>query len=780
MPLITVDGKEIEVAQGATVMDAAQQLGIYIPHFCYHKKLSIAASCRMCLVEVEKAPKPVPACATPVSDGMVVKTHSDKAIDAQKGVMELLLINHPLDCPICDQGGECMLQDIAVGYGGSASDYHEPKRVVKEKDLGPLIATDMTRCIHCSRCVRFGQEIAGIMELGMPGRGEHTEVMPFLERHVNSELSGNVIELCPVGALTSKPFRYSARSWELSRRRSVSPHDGLGANLALHTKDNRVLRATPVDNEAINECWLADRDRYAYEALNSEDRLTRPLVKDGGSWRDVDWQKALAQAAGALKVIRDTHGGEAIGVLASPHQTVEELFLLQKLARGLGCENIDYRLTRSDFSADGQQEGVPWLGMPIAEVNRLDRMLLVGSTLRKEQPLLAQRIRQAVKQGGQLNVVHAAADDLLCKQAHQLVVKPSAMTDALAQIAKALKEAGASLSAEVADRVAAVSISETARGIASSLMSGERKAVFIGGWAQQHPAFAELHALAQAIAQATGASLGFLVEAANGVGAEIVGCRPAAGGLSAAGMLQAPRKAYILLGAEPELEAYDAVQARRALGEAELVVVLSAFKGRALDYAHVLLPVAPFAETAGAFVNMEGRLQSFRAAVIPQAEARPAWKVLRVLGNLLGLSGFEFNTAEEVRAAALPEGEAGIPGRLGNGIKAMPAGTTVVGEGLERLGETPIYQADALARRAPALQQTEDGGMPAAALNGRDIARLGLTEGKPVKVIQGGADTVLKLKRDDALPDGVARVAGAHAVTAPLGPRFGNLRLEKM
>jgi NADH-quinone oxidoreductase subunit G len=779
MPLVTIDGKEIEVAAGATVMDAAQQLGIYIPHFCYHKKLSIAASCRMCLVEVEKSPKPLPACATPVSDGMVVSTHSSKAVDAQKGVMELLLINHPLDCPICDQGGECMLQDIAVGYGGGASDYSEPKRVVKEKDLGPLIATDMTRCIHCSRCVRFGQEIAGIMELGMPGRGEHTEVMPFLERHVNSELSGNVIELCPVGALTSKPFRYNARSWELSRRRSVSPHDGLGANLALHVKGGRVLRATPVDNEAINECWLADRDRYSYEGINSPDRLTRPMLKDAGRWIEVDWQTALAQAAGALKVIRDTHGGEAIGVLASPRQSVEELYLLQRIARGLGCENIDHRLAQADMSADLARQGVPWLGMPIAEVNQLERVLLIGATLRQEQPLLAQRLRQAVKKGAQLNVVHAAGDDLLCATANQLLVKPSAMLHALAQVLRALQDAGANVPGEMAGK--ATEVTDVARGIAASLLSGERKAVWLGAWAAQHPAYGELQAMAQAIASATGARFGYLVGAANGVGAGLVGCEPGQGGLTAAGMFAQPRKAYVLLGVEPEIEANDAQQARHALGAAELVIALSAFKGQLPDYAHVILPIVPFAETDGGFVNMEGRLQTFRAAVPPQGEARPAWKVLRVLASQLGLDDLAFNHIEDVRAAALPGGEAAFTARLDNGLRAVEPATIATIDGLERLAEVPLYHADALVRRAPALQSTEAGGVPAlVGLNATEIQRLGLAEGKPVKVVQGSAETVLRLKRDDALPDGVVRVAACHAMTAGLGPRHAGIRLEKM
>ncbi len=775
MPVIHIDGKQIEVAQGATVMDAAHALGIFIPHFCYHKKLSIAANCRMCLVEVEKAPKPLPACATPVTDGMVVHTHSDKAIRAQKGVMELLLINHPLDCPICDQGGECQLQDLAVGYGGSRSRYAEPKRVVKDKALGPLIATDMTRCIHCSRCVRFGQEIAGLMELGMPGRGEHTEVMPFLERQVTSELSGNVIDLCPVGALTSKPFRYSARTWELTRRASISPHDSLGANVEVHVKDKRVYRVLPRENEAVNECWLADRDRYSYEALDAASRLTRPMVRDGENWVEVDWQKALNQVVGALKVLIDAHGPDAVGFLASPHQTVEELYLTQKLARALGSPHLDHRLERADPAA---ATGVPWLGLPIAEVERLDRVLLVGSTVRKEQPLLAQRLRKAVKAGAELNVVHATDDDLLCRVAHRLIVKPSGLVAALAQVAKALREAGRDVGALALDGVIPT---DTARAIAQSLLAGGRTAVLLGAYAQQHPAATELHALAQAIARASGATLGFLPAAANAVGADVVGCRPGTGGLDALAMLRQPRKAYVLLGSEPELDAADPVQARAALEAAELVVALTPFKDRASAYAHVMLPIAPFTETAGSFVNMEGRLQSFQACVPPLGETRPAWKVLRVLGNLLGLAGFEHDTAEAVLAEALPEGEAGIRARLDNAIGAVAIRSLTALPGLERLGETPIYQLDPLTRRAPALQATHDGEAAAACwAHGALIQRLGLTVDKPVKVRQGEGETILKLQRDDRLPEEVVRVAGAHPLTSRLGPRFGTLSLEKM
>ncbi len=784
MPLIEIDGKELEVAAGSTVMDAAHEAGIAIPHFCYHKKLSIAASCRMCLVEVEKAPKPLPACATPVTDGMKVMTRSPKAITAQKGVMEFLLINHPLDCPICDQGGECQLQDIAVGYGGSASNYHEPKRVVKEKDLGPLIATDMTRCIHCSRCVRFGQEIAGLMELGMPGRGEHTEVMPFLETQVSHELSGNVIELCPVGALTSKPFRYSARSWELSRRKSVSPHDGLGANLQVHVKNNRVLRVVPRENEAINECWIADRDRYSYEALNSEQRLTIPMLKRDGQWREVSWREALEHVADRLGRIRESNGPAAIGALASPHQTVEELYLFTKLMRGLGTENIDHRLAQADATVG---DGARWLGMPIADIDTLDRVLLIGSTIRQEQPLLAQHLRHAVKHGAQLNVLHTAGDDLLCKVNSRLIAKPGAWVNNLAQIAKAMQEAGAEVGADVGAALAAISsVSDSARAIAASLLGGngggEKKAVLLGALAQNHPAAAQLHVLAQAIAEASGATLGFLSPAANSVGAQLVGALPGPDGLGASAMLADARSAYVLLGAEPELDAYDAATAAAALRGAEFVVALGAFRSDALDYADVLLPIAPFTETAGSFVNMEGRLQSFHGVVKPLGEARPAWKVLRVLGNLLSLGGFDYDSAEAVRADTLPGNPAAdLAERLNNRIAGAGAGLDLAApvEGLERLGETPTYQLDPIARRSPALQATPGAGVPAVWIGSELLTRLGVAEGGMVRVRQGAAEAILPVRRDDRLAVDAVRVAATHPLTATLGARLGSVSVEK-
>src|SRR5690349_10826067 len=489
MPLeIELDGQKLEVPDGSTVMDAARLAGIYVPHFCYHRKLSIAANCRMCLVQVEKAPKPLPACATPVTDGMKAFTHSEQAVNAQKGVMEFLLINHPLDCPICDQGGECQLQDLAVGYGASGSRYEEDKRVVVNKNLGPLISTDMTRCIHCTRCVRFGQEIAGIMELGMIGRGEHSEIITFVGKTVDSELSGNAIDLCPVGALTSKPFRYTARTWELTRRPSISPHDSLGANLIVQIKQNRVMRVLPCENEAINECWLSDRDRFSYEGLNSEQRLGRPMMKRGGTWEPVEWQTALEFVASRLKSIRDEHGAESIGALALPSQTLEELYLLQKVVRGLGSGNVDFRLRQSDFSSDGVTAGIPWLGMSIAELSGLDRALVIGSTLRKEHPLVAHRLRQATKKGLELSLVNPVDDDLLMRVAYKAIVAPGAMAYTLAQLVKAVAAAkNVEVPASVRGSIDRVEVDEATRALAEHFAAGAKGAVLLGNLAQHHP-----------------------------------------------------------------------------------------------------------------------------------------------------------------------------------------------------------------------------------------------------------------------------------------------------
>ncbi len=776
---IDIDGKHLEVADGSTIMDAANQVGIYVPHFCYHRKLSIAANCRMCLVQVEKAPKPLPACATPVTNGMKVFTHSEQAVSAQKGVMEFLLINHPLDCPICDQGGECALQDLAVGYGSSGSRYTEMKRVVVNKNLGPLISTDMTRCIHCTRCVRFGQEIAGIMELGMIGRGEHAEIIAFVGKTVDSELSGNMIDLCPVGALTSKPFRYTTRPWELTSRASVSPHCGLGSNLTVQVKQNRVMRVLPRLNEEINECWLSDKDRFSYEGLNSASRLAKPMIKQGGAWQEVDWQVALEFVANGLKKVRDQHGADQVAALATPHQTLEELYLLAKLARGIGSNNVDFRLRQSDFSADELSSGVPWLGMKIADIPQLDRVLVVGSALRKDHPLLAHRLRQAAKKRLQVNVINPVDDDLLMRVANKAIVAPSQLAYALAQVVHAVAQAkNAALPAELQSAFASVATDDAAKRIAASLVSGKNVGIFLGNLAQHHPAAAQLHALAQTLSDLVGAKFGFLGEAANSVGGYLAGMLPT-GGLNAQQMTAQPRKAYMLLGVEPELDCYDPAQALAAMKQAEFVVALSPYQHKALHYAHALLPIAPFTETSGTFVSTEGRVQSFTGVVQPLAETRPAWKVLRVLGNLLGVAGFDYDSSDAVRKEALGSGD--IAARLNNRLKNVAVGKLGAGiSGIERIGEVPIYQADAIVRRAVSLQQTHDGAEPVSVMNGALFSQLGLRDGDKVKITQGSGTAIMNAVRDDRLPANCIRVPAAHPLTAELGGMFGTITAERV
>ncbi len=693
---IELDGKKVEVAPGSMVMHAAEKAGTYIPHFCYHKKLSIAANCRMCLVEVEKAPKPLPACATPVTQGMIVRTKSDKAIQAQQSVMEFLLINHPLDCPICDQGGECQLQDLAVGYGGTGSRYEEEKRVVPHKDVGPLISMEeMSRCIHCTRCVRFGQEVAGVMELGMVNRGEHSEITTVIGDTVDSELSGNMIDLCPVGALTSKPFRYSARTWELSRRKSVSPHDSTGANLIVQVKNHKVMRVVPMENEAINECWIADRDRFSYEALNSEERLTQPMIKQGGEWKAVDWQTALEYVANGLKQIKEQYGAQSIGALVSPHSTLEELFLTGQLLRGIGSDNIDWRLRNAQFNS---AQGVRWLGTSIASLSELQAALVVGSNLRKDHPLFAQRIRQAAKKGGQVFALNAQVYDW-AMPVRASVVAVQDWAQALADIAAAIAQING-----VPAPVAAQSNAE-AEAIARALLGGERKAVLLGNAAAHHAQAEELLALANWIGAQTGATVGYLTEAANTVGAQWVKAQPQAQGLNAAQMVAGGLKAAILLNNEPAFDTAAGAQALQSLNKSEMVVTLSPFKAN-MEISDVLLPIAPFTETSGTFVNAEGRVQSFHAVVKPLGETRPAWKVLRVLANLLGVQGFDYESSQDVLATAVGAQIAQVPAAVLNNATQVAA--QVSGVVVAEPSVASIYQLDSIVRRASSLQLTAD------------------------------------------------------------------------
>ena len=697
---IELDGKKVDIVEGSMIMHAADKAGTYIPHFCYHKKLSIAANCRMCLVDVEKMPKPMPACATPVTQGMIVRTKSDKAIKAQQSVMEFLLINHPLDCPICDQGGECQLQDLAVGYGGSSSRYEEEKRVVFHKDVGPLISMEeMSRCIHCTRCVRFGQEVAGVMELGMSHRGEHAEIETFVGQSVDSELSGNMIDICPVGALTSKPFRYSARTWELSRRKSISPHDSTGANLIVQVKNNKVMRVVPLENEAVNECWIADRDRFSYEALNGPERLLKPMLKQGGAWHEVEWQTALEYVANGLKQIKTDHGTASIGALASPHSTLEELYLAGALVRALGSENIDYRTRNAEFAQHGTAR---YLGCEIAALSHLQRVLVVGSNLRKDHPLFAQRIRQAVRSGCAAHAITDAPVDWAMPLANTLLVPSARWVQALADIAAAVAaEKGV-------EAPTTGSVTAQASAIARSLLGGERKAVLLGNAAAHHAKASSLLALANWIGEHTGCKVGYLTEAANTVGAQLVGAIPGPNGSHAGQMLSGQLKALLLLNTEPAFDSTAGTGSAPALADSGMVVTLSPFKAN-LDISDVLLPIAPFTETPGSFVNAEGRLQSFHAVVKPAGDARPGWKVLRVLGNLLGLPGFDFETSRDVlQRAGFAEADTGkvvSAERLGNSSPAQaidlePASVAPV--------TASIYQLDGIVRRAPSLQNTAD------------------------------------------------------------------------
>ena len=705
---IELDGKKVEVSEGSLIMQAAEKAGTYIPHFCYHKKLSIAANCRMCLVDVEKMPKPMPACATPVTQGMIVRTKSDKAIKAQQSVMEFLLINHPLDCPICDQGGECQLQDLAVGYGGSASRYEEEKRVVAVKDVGPLISMqEMSRCIHCTRCIRFGQEVAGVMELGMSHRGEHAEIETFIGSSIDSELSGNMIDICPVGALTSKPFRYSARTWELSRRKSISPHDSAGANLIVQVKNNKVMRVVPLENDEVNECWISDRDRFSYEALNSDERLTAPMLKQGGVWKTVDWQAALEYVANGLTQIKTDHGAQSIGALVSPHCTTEELFLASGLIRGLGSENIDSRLRRAEFSRVGTGlQSAHWLGTSIASLSTLQRVLVVGSNLRKDHPLFGLRIRHAARLGCAVNTVNSQVQDWAMPIANSLLAPSSTWIQTLADIAVAIaQEKG------IPEPVAGTP-GETEKAIGRSLLSGERKALLLGNAAAHHPNASSLLVLANWIGVQTGASVGYLTEAANTVGAQLVNAMPGEGGLNANQMLGGGLKAALLLNTEPVFDSASGAAGARVLGDCQMVISLSPFKAN-MSFSDVVLPIAPFTETPGTFVNAEGRIQGFHAVVKPLGETRPAWKVLRVLANMLNLPAFDFESAQDVLVKALGDQAPGAThiaaNRLSNASSALIDLTNTTQEPVV----ATIYSLDGTVRRAPSLQMTADAGVAA-------------------------------------------------------------------
>jgi NADH-quinone oxidoreductase subunit G len=714
---IEIDGVPVKARKGEMIIRVTDAHGAYVPRFCYHEKLSVAANCRMCLVEVEKAPKPMPACATPVTEGMKVFTKSSRAIGAQRATMEFLLINHPLDCPICDQGGECELQDLAVGFGRDASRYEERKRVVPDENLGPLIATDMTRCIHCTRCIRFTEEIAGIQELGMIGRGEHMKVRTYIESAVNHELVGNVIDLCPVGALVSKPYRFSARAWEMTSTPLIAPHDAVGTNLYGHVLRGRLMRVVPRENEAINETWIADRDRFSYEAVYSPDRLARPLTRRGADWAETDWESALEHVARGLR-----ERGDACGFLVSPSATLEELYLAARIARGLGTHNIDHRLRQRDFRDAAADPVAPGLGMRIGEVDALDSLLVVGSNLRREVPILAHRVRKAARRGAQIAFVNPVRFPYQFPLAAYLPSAPRTMVGDLAAILAAVSAAaGKAVPAHLAAATAATQVSAEHRAAAAALVSGEQRAVWMGALALRHPQFADLRALAAGLAQLAGASFGVLAEGGNGAGAYLAGAVPhreaggtpvAQPGLTARDMLLKPLKACVLVGGvEPSIDAL-APDSASVFARSELVVALTPFVSEELRrIAHVMLPMGTFAETSGTYVNCEGQWQSQTGAAAPLGEARPGWKVLRVLGNLLGLPGFDYQSSEEVREElrALCQRSAAQDYRGAHAVTPAGAASAAGAAGEVRVVDVPMYQTDALVRRAPSLQKTREG-----------------------------------------------------------------------
>lgn len=776
---IEIDGKKLAAKPNQTVIQVADEAGIYIPRFCYHKHLTIPANCRMCLVEIEKAPKALPACATPVAPGMKVFTKSQKTIAAQRAVMEFLLINHPLDCPICDQGGECELQDLSMGYGSSQSRYAETKRAVADQDLGPLIATEMTRCIYCTRCVRFGDEVAGMRELGAIGRGEFTEISTYIQHAIKSEISGNIIDLCPVGALTNKPYRFTARPWELDQFPSISPHDCIGSNINLHARYGKVMRAASRENKTINETWIADRDRYSCTGLYHEDRLGAPRVRnEDGTWETTDWQRALLYAATGLQDIVLAAGAAQLGALASPSSTLEEFYLLQKLLRTLGCNNVDHRLRETDVSDQATMPAFPGFEMGesnIPDIANSDAIVIIGSNIQKEVPMLAVQVRKAASKGAAIVVVNAVDYAFNFSVAAKKIVPPQSFVHALQQL----------------------------KDFKTHLEDKKNISFIVGAAVNHHPQAAILRNLVTSAANAHQARLHFITDGANSAGAWLAGCIPhrevtgkpvSQPGLSAYEMLASPRKVYVLLNVEPDVDCANAALATKALQQARFVIALSTYKNPILEkYAHVILPIGPFTETSGTFINAAGKWQSFKGAAKPVELSRPAWKVLSVLGRFLLLDGFTYESSEAVKH------EAEIAIKQNPLLNEMPSvgkqsdqskqsapnpknEKQTTPSTLTRIGEVPIYAVDAIVRRAQPLQETQtlmEGDVNEVRIHPETAARLKLQEGAAVSVKQAGSAAItLPLKLDARIAKDAAWIAGGIQATSELGALYNDVECQ--
>lgn len=789
---VEIDGVVYPARKGAMVIEVTDDNDINVPRFCYHKKLPVAANCRMCMVQVEQggrlAPKPMPACATPVADGMKVWTQSEYARNAQRAVMEFLLINHPLDCPICDQGGECELQDVALEYGRGISRFTEHKRVVLEKNFGPLIASDMTRCIHCTRCVRFLEHIAGYREMGGIGRGENIEIGTYIQHTIESELSGNIIDVCPVGALTSRPFRYTARAWEITQTASLSPHDCVGSNLNLHTRNGKLMRTVPRENEAINEVWLSDRDRFAYQGVNSDERLQQPMVKKIDGWQPVEWEEALHIVAQSLRERVENQSAGQLGILVSPNATLEEMDLMNQLAEGLGVNNIDHRLRQSDFTGQDKQPAFPFLGQTIEELEQVNAALIVGANPRKEQPIIGHRLRKAAKAGASMMFINPVDYTYSFDIAHKSIVPPSHMVKSLAGVAAALLQSKKARAPKNLQAVIEQSLPDAnEQAMAAVLGEADNAVVLLGIGASMHPAWSTLRTLAVFIAKLSGAKLGFLSDGANSAGACQAGVLPhrtQAGaarkstGLNAAQMIGQPLQNYLLLGVEPEFDCADGAKALAAMQQAEFVVALTPFAtDRMRDYADVLLPINCFAETSGTYVNCEGRWQSFAAVSRAPAGSRPGWKVLRVLGNLLELNGFEQTSSEQVRDALSQQlGDVSVDNsQCGDHIGAADSNAVV-----QRIAWLPMYATDNIVRRAEALQKTPDANIAAICLNTKDAATAGLSHGDKAAVSQDSNTVELAVIVADTVAPGAALLSMAIEATLGLGAANGSLQIKKV
>ena len=770
---IEIDGQKLKAQPNQTVIQVADAAGIYIPRFCYHKQLTVAANCRMCLVEVEKSPKTLPACATPVMPGMKVFTKSQKTIDAQRAVMEFLLINHPLDCPVCDQGGECELQDLSMGYGSSASHFDECKRAVANENLGPLVATEMTRCILCTRCVRFGNEIAGLPQLGVTERGGHAEISTYVEQAVTSEISGNIIDLCPVGALTSKPYRFTARAWELDQAPSISPHDCIGTNLNVHTRYGKVKRVISRENMAINEMWIADRDRFSYAGLYHADRLEEPMARIEGRWVPVEWQKAFEIIASELHAVIAEHGSDKLGALASPNATLEEFYLLQKIVRGLGSANIDYRLRERDMRDQSQFGAFPGLPFAISDIENCDAILLIGSHIQKEQPLIATRIRKAAQKSAAVMALNAIDYNFNFKLSAKKIVAPQQMVNALQALLTELESASTEKSE-----------------LAKQLLGKQNACILLGALAMHHPDASHIRYLAEKIATLCNAKLGLLTDGANAAGAWLAGAVPHrhAGGVSANyqgvdahEMLEKPRKAYLLLNVEPDRDCANAARAIEAMKQAKFVVALSLYRNPILEaHADVILPMAPFTETAGTYINACGQWQSFKGVATAFGASRPAWKILRVLGNFLHLDGFDYESAEEVKheVETLMQKMPPLAMQLTAPNEALRLTEKTA---LSRIGDIPIYSLDSLVRRSQPLQEAQmllEGESNVLRLHPETAKKYNLQEGGMAQVKQDHAVATLTVMFDPRLAMDAACIAGGVAATETLGDLIGAIEVS--